>query len=182
MGSEYAAERLAAETTRALLRVLHRGGQVVLTELFSRLWTDSSNHPSPVQVRRLAYNLKQRGLLSGNARHGYRLTKRGLGHLNMLQLNQLRQEQPWDFHWRMVIFDIPEDKRAARDAVRRLLKKLGFYRLQQSVWIHPLPCLEQFNSIRTAYGINQDILLLEVKHSDEQLTILEHFRNEYPKL
>lgn len=44
-------------------------------------------------------------------------------------------ESKWDGKWRMVIFDIPEDKRGIRDLFRRRLKSWGFQNWQQSVWI-----------------------------------------------
>lgn len=44
-------------------------------------------------------------------------------------------EEDWDGKWRVVIFDIPEQKRLIRDLFRRNLKKWGFKYLQKSVWI-----------------------------------------------
>lgn len=41
----------------------------------------------------------------------------------------------WDGKWRIVIFDIPEEKRVIRNLFRRNLKKWGFKQLQKSVWI-----------------------------------------------
>lgn len=41
----------------------------------------------------------------------------------------------WDGKWRVVIFDIPEDKRRIRDQFRRKLKHWGFKNWQQSVWV-----------------------------------------------
>lgn len=41
----------------------------------------------------------------------------------------------WDGFWRVVIFDIPENKRKDRDALRRRLIRMGFGRLQDSVYL-----------------------------------------------
>ncbi len=41
----------------------------------------------------------------------------------------------WDGKYRIVIFDIPEQKRIIRNLFRRRLKGWGFIRWQQSVWI-----------------------------------------------
>lgn len=43
--------------------------------------------------------------------------------------------EPWDRKWRIVIFDIPENKRRIRDLFRRRLKAWGFKNWQQSVWL-----------------------------------------------
>lgn len=45
------------------------------------------------------------------------------------------REDEWDGKWRVVIFDIPEQKRVIRNLFRRRLKKWGFQRWQQSVWV-----------------------------------------------
>lgn len=49
----------------------------------------------------------------------------------------LEGEEPprWDGKWRIVVFDIPEQKRLVRNLFRRNLKKWGFKSLQKSVWI-----------------------------------------------
>lgn len=44
-------------------------------------------------------------------------------------------EEEWDGRWRIVIFDIPEEKRIIRNLFRRRLKDWGLKRWQQSVWI-----------------------------------------------
>lgn len=43
--------------------------------------------------------------------------------------------EDWDGKWRIVVFDIPEQKRVIRNLFRRNLKKWGFKPLQKSVWI-----------------------------------------------
>ena len=43
----------------------------------------------------------------------------------------------WDHKWRLVVFDIPEKYATLRDKVRTILKRSGFVKLQQSVWVFP---------------------------------------------
>ena len=43
----------------------------------------------------------------------------------------------WDEKWRLVVFDIPEEKRKLRDYLRRYLITLGFGKVQRSIWISP---------------------------------------------
>ncbi|MCC6404781.1 MAG: hypothetical protein IT405_00065 [Candidatus Yanofskybacteria bacterium] len=43
----------------------------------------------------------------------------------------------WDGRWRIVFFDIPEQKRAVRDHLRLLLRRLGFEEFQRSIWVTP---------------------------------------------
>ena len=48
-----------------------------------------------------------------------------------------RDTQPWDGMWSLVAFSIPEDNRAARDALRKQLRWLGFAPLYDGLWVAP---------------------------------------------
>ena len=45
--------------------------------------------------------------------------------------------QPWDGMWSLVGFSIPEDNRAARDALRKQLRWRGFAPLYDGLWVSP---------------------------------------------
>lgn len=47
--------------------------------------------------------------------------------------------QKWDNAWRILFFDIPENKRQHRDYLRKILRRVGFKELQRSIWIYPYP-------------------------------------------
>lgn len=49
----------------------------------------------------------------------------------------LRWRRKWDGLWRLVMFDIPEQKNALRTKLRRRLQEAHFGWLQNSVWISP---------------------------------------------
>ncbi len=48
-----------------------------------------------------------------------------------------RGHKKWDGKWRMIMFDIPERGRRERYAMRAILRSVGFYRMQKSVYIFP---------------------------------------------
>jgi phenylacetic acid degradation operon negative regulatory protein len=48
-----------------------------------------------------------------------------------------RDTQPWDGMWSLVAFSIPEHNRAARDALRKQLRWLGFAPLYDGLWVAP---------------------------------------------
>jgi len=50
------------------------------------------------------------------------------------------KKEKWDGKWRMVFFNIPENRRKGRDALRYRLRMAGFYKLQESVFIFPYEC------------------------------------------
>lgn len=45
-----------------------------------------------------------------------------------------------DGKWRLIIFDIPEDKKKNRDAFSKKLREIGCIRLQDSVYASAFPC------------------------------------------
>lgn len=61
----------------------------------------------------------------------------------------------WDQKWRLVIFDIPEDYKKARDALRRKLQQLGFQELQKSVFVFPYECRDEIEFIVEFFGMRK---------------------------
>ena len=45
--------------------------------------------------------------------------------------------EPWDGWWHLTAFEVPERRRAARDALRRLLIELGAAPVQSGLYVHP---------------------------------------------
>ena len=69
-----------------------------------------------------------------------------------------RWTRPWDGHWRMVLFDVTEHERPARDRLRYVLRKARLGYLQGSAWISPDP-LEQLRDTVRAMTTNPEALL-----------------------
>lgn len=67
----------------------------------------------------------------------------------------------WDGKWRLVIFDIPEKRRPARDLLRQKLKEWGFVRLQKSVWGSKKNCLKPLRNFIKQVGIEDWVMVLE---------------------
>ena len=105
------------------------------------------------------------------------LTK--LGHHHALRYNpdNLNISKPlrWDRKWRIVIFDIPQKKKPAREALRFELKKLGFTALQKSVWAFPYPCQNQIDFLVEFFEIRGCVRLLEVSKVDHDADLRLHF-------
>jgi len=76
----------------------------------------------------------------------------------------MRIERPkhWDHLWRMVIFDIPEHKRIARDVLRDKLHELGFYQLQRSALILPYPCKEEIDFLVELFEVRSYVYYMEL--------------------
>jgi len=64
----------------------------------------------------------------------------------------------WDGKWYLVNFDIPEKFTRKRDILRENLKRLGFARLQNSVWISPYNFLGNVEKIIQEYELEPYVI------------------------
>lgn len=106
--------------------------------------------------------LKKEGLLVEDG--GFlRLSPKGERALQKLSPRMLLQKpHKWDGKWRVLIFDIPEKRRVARDNIRGRLRSSGFIRAQDSVWIYPYPCEEFVALLKAECRVGKDMLYLIV--------------------
>ncbi len=77
-------------------------------------------------------------------------------------INDPSKEKNWDGKWRIVIFDIPEEKRIIRNLFRRNLKKWGFKHLQKSVWISKRSVFDKLESYIKDLGVEKWVIVMEV--------------------
>ncbi len=70
---------------------------------------------------------------------------------------ELPSHKKWDKKWRLVIFDIPEKKNKERRALSVKLKDLGFYPLQESVFIYPYDCRSEIDFICSFLDVDRYI-------------------------
>lgn len=74
------------------------------------------------------------------------------------------QNRKWDKRWRVVIFDIEEINRNARDALREKLRELGFGMIQKSVFISPHDIIEDFNEFIKSAGLKDVVYVFEAQN------------------
>lgn len=79
---------------------------------------------------------------------------------------KIAKPKQWDRLWRVVMFDIPEERRRFRDILRDHLKEIGFKELQHSVFVFPYPCEEQIATLVDLYGAKEHVRVLTVKKID----------------
>ncbi|MBI2196819.1 hypothetical protein HYU45_04405 [Candidatus Daviesbacteria bacterium] len=88
-----------------------------------------------------------------------RLTDKGRERAVLAELQSLAGE--WDGRWRIVIFDVPEKRRSARDLLRHNLKTWGFTPWQQSVWVTKKNCTAPLRKYIKNVGIEDWVLVIE---------------------
>ncbi len=113
-------------------------------------YLDSKTDPSRRMQKTLS-RMKANGTVRVNEKGSYELTAKGRLHAERIYAVYEMQKKPkrWDGRWRIVMFDIWERRRSVRDRLRRLLERIGFVQLQQSVWVYPYDCEEVIALIRT---------------------------------
>lgn len=103
------------------------------------------------------------------------LTKDGRQKALKYQIDEIKIKKPekWDGKWRMVIFDIPEKKKKAREALRNKLRELGFRELQKSVLVFPYECEDEIDFIVEVFEIRPYVRFMRVDSftNEEQLKI-----------
>ena len=80
-----------------------------------------------------------------------------------IKLKKLEKKKRADKKWQMLIFDIPEDKRALRDVFRDNLMFLGYSLLQKSVWVSPYDMLEETENLIRKYELDPYIRLFLIE-------------------
>ena len=105
------------------------------------------------------------------------LTDAGKKKILLYDLEKLEINKPlkWDNLWRVVVFDIPEDKKRARMAISSKLKELGFYPMQKSVFIHPYECKDEIDFVTELFNIVPYVRFLRVKDIDIELDLKNRF-------
>lgn len=103
------------------------------------------------------------------------LTKDGRQKALKYQIDEIKIKKPekWDGKWRMVVFDIPEKKKKAREALRNKLQELGFRELQKSVLIFPYECENEIDFIMEVFEIRPYVRFMRVDSftNEEQFKI-----------
>ena len=103
------------------------------------------------------------------------LTKEGEQKALRFKIDEIKIKKPakWDGEWRVVIFDIPERLKKAREALRNKLTNLGFMKLQESVFVFPHECEDEINFIVEVFLIRPFVRFMRVKSftNEEQLRV-----------
>lgn len=81
----------------------------------------------------------------------------------------------WDGKWRIVLFDIPNEKNKTRDAFRRKLQEFGFFQLQKSIFVFPFDCAEEIRYLRDLYDIGPYVKYLVADIIESEIDLVSEF-------
>ena len=160
--------------SKKLLKIL--GGQRVVSEddLRQRAQegADVDTTTQKYAVNRSLRNLAEAGLVERleSDQQGYvRLTDAGKQKLRALQLDPegALVSTEWDGFWRIVMLDLPENRKQEREALRYLLKKAGFTAIKNSVWVSPHPLEHLFTGIKADLGLSTELMIFVTDKVDK---------------
>lgn len=94
------------------------------------------------------------------------------------ELRIVPEAKKWDGKWRVVVFDIPERHKWAREGLRDKLKLMGFFRLQDSVFVFPHPCEEEIRFLCSLYSVEPYVHMMEAVVVDDDSEFRRYFSLE----
>lgn len=136
-----------------------------------------------VELRRIIYYMKEQGYLAGEYEHGLQLTSKARKRLAKADsdVRHITPQPVWDGWWRIIIYDIPENMKSARQILNRRLRLYGCFELQQSVLITPFPCAEDISKLAVQYGVEKYMSYFEAKNLANPKPLLQRFKKKYPE-
>lgn len=81
----------------------------------------------------------------------------------------------WDGKWRLVVFDIPENRKQAREALRFRLRQIGMERYQKSVFISPYPCDKEIEFLVEFHQVLPFVRFIVAESLDNEL----HYKHKF---
>lgn len=178
-------ERIQQKLMLALFRMTTRRASLAFAPesyLVKHLGLQTKNTRRPsYRVRQALRRLQEKGMVrwqKSAAGWTARLTDKGAKHSKRLhEAAEVRISKPkkWDGRWRMVIFDIWERRRDARNKLRRTLQKAGLLRIQDSVWIYPYDCEELLSFLRIDLRLGSGVLYVIAEGIENDEKFRQHF-------
>ena len=99
-----------------------------------------------------------------------KITQKGKNKLNCIKLegSETLVSNTWDGFWRIIILDIPEQRKSEREALRYLLKKANFTCVKNTVWISPLPYENLFTNIKKDLELGTEMMIIVTDKLDTE--------------
>ena len=140
--------------------------------------THKYNYPRLNQTIKRLKKQKLVEIMEENNQTLVKITEKGKVRALRYKLEEMVVKKParWDKKWRLVIFDIPEKYKRAREIFRQHLKAMDFYQLQKSVWVHPYPCFDEIEFLREIYGLGIDVTYIVAERIEESGFLKERYQ------
>ena len=137
--------------------------------LFEEEWKEFDESRLRQKLKKLA-NQKVIRIYQDGDKLAVKITKKGRTKLLKYNLEDIEIPKPdeWDRKWRIIVYDIPKEKKNASDSLRNTLKHLGLFKLQKSVYLYPYPCSDIMEFLREIYDIDEDVTYLTMGNLENE--------------
>ena len=129
------------------------------------------------RAKRTIYNLKEKRLVNFRENGLIEITEKGKKRILQYDIENMNINLPskWDGYWRIVIFDIPEKFKKARNALSGKIKDLGFFPLQKSVFVYPFECRNEIDFVSEFFNVGRFVHYIVAKKLDSENFLKQHF-------
>jgi DNA-binding transcriptional regulator PaaX len=153
---------------KAILKILAEKPAVSMQSIM-----ENQNPKTSYALTRSMKNLVEAGcaeLHKSDNKNYFKITKKGKTKLNTIRLEgeDALVSTSWDGFWRIILLDLPENRKPERESLRYLLKKAGFVCLKNSAWISPFPFEHLFTNIKKDLGLTTEMMIIVTEFIDEE--------------
>ena len=142
-----------------------------------------NGHLEKISLERALRRLRQKRLIElvydRDGSFSLLITKLGKKYLKKLDFENLKLEIPkhWDGKWSVILFDIPESRKVARNALQQKLKGMGCFQFNKSVLVHPSPCEDEIDFTSEMLGIRNYVTTFQTTSlGHREHHALRHFK------
>lgn len=89
------------------------------------------------------------------------------------------QPEAWDKKWRLVLFDVPEERKKSREAFRYHLRRIGFTEFRRSAFLFPYPCAAEIDALAKELDLDENIAFVTAESISDELKFKKHFGLPY---
>lgn len=138
---------------------------------------DPETKSDRARIRRSIARMEKRGLIRERRVGSFILTRKGETAAMRHRLKEMKiaPQKKWDGLWRIIMFDIPEEKKMARRALHHALKELGCAQYQKSVFVTPYPCTKEIDFVGECFNVRSYIRIITAQGVENEHKLKRHF-------
>ena len=118
------------------------------------------------EFSRFVYYLKKRNYIKvKNLKNSsaFIITKNGISKALKASFSIEKRAKREDGKWIMLMFDVPQTHRKARNLLKSILRNLGYKMFQQSVWISPYDVSEKTEKLLQLYDLDNYVKIFLIE-------------------
>lgn len=174
-------------STKDVLKIIGVSGVIVASMVFPNLpigvaaaikaWKNINKR----DLGRIIKRLEKQDMISISEADGktkIEITDKGKRRLLEYDFENIElQAKKRDGKWRLVMFDIPNSKKSARDSFRKKLLQLGLIKLQKSIFVCAFPCKKEIDFLCHFLDISDyvSLVVLDRIERGQQLVFKQYF-------